>query len=61
MAPTRARWRRRHGGIQSLPKLVFPGGALIGVLAGAHQGEVRLPLIVMQQQRIQGVTVLNVN
>ena len=31
--------------------------ALIGVLAGAPQGEVRLPLIVMQQQRIQGVTV----
>jgi NADPH:quinone reductase-like Zn-dependent oxidoreductase len=31
--------------------------ALIGVLAGAPQAEVRLPLIVMQQQRIQGVTV----
>jgi NADPH:quinone reductase-like Zn-dependent oxidoreductase len=31
--------------------------ALIGVLAGPAQGETRLPLIVMQQQRIQGVTV----
>jgi NADPH:quinone reductase-like Zn-dependent oxidoreductase len=31
--------------------------ALIGVLAGPSQGETRLPLIVMQQQRIQGVTV----
>ncbi|MDP3172842.1 MAG: NAD(P)-dependent alcohol dehydrogenase [Phenylobacterium sp.] len=31
--------------------------ALIGVLAGPPQGEVRLPLIVMQQQNIQGVTV----
>jgi NADPH:quinone reductase-like Zn-dependent oxidoreductase len=31
--------------------------ALIGVLAGPAQGESRLPLIVMQQQRIQGVTV----
>ena len=31
--------------------------ALIGVLAGQPKGEVRLPLIVMQQQRIQGVTV----
>ena len=31
--------------------------ALIGVVAGPAHGEVRLPLIVMQQQRIQGVTV----
>jgi NADPH:quinone reductase-like Zn-dependent oxidoreductase len=31
--------------------------ALIGVLAGPPQGNTRLPLIVMQQQRIQGVTV----
>ena len=31
--------------------------ALIGVLAGPPEGEVRLPMIVMQQQRIQGVTV----
>ena len=31
--------------------------ALIGVLAGPAKGESRLPLIVMQQQRIQGVTV----
>jgi NADPH:quinone reductase-like Zn-dependent oxidoreductase len=31
--------------------------ALIGVLAGPAEGESRLPLIVMQQQRIQGVTV----
>jgi NADPH:quinone reductase-like Zn-dependent oxidoreductase len=31
--------------------------ALIGVLAGPAQGDSRLPLIVMQQQRIQGVTV----
>ena len=31
--------------------------ALIGVLAGPAQGDTRLPLIVMQQQRIQGVTV----
>ena len=31
--------------------------ALIGVLAGPSPGASRLPLIVMQQQRIQGVTV----
>jgi len=31
--------------------------ALIGVLAGPPQSDSRLPLIVMQQQRIQGVTV----
>ena len=31
--------------------------AFIGVLAGAPQGETRLPLMVMQQQRLQGVTV----
>jgi NADPH:quinone reductase-like Zn-dependent oxidoreductase len=31
--------------------------ALIGVLAGPSQAASRLPLIVMQQQRIQGVTV----
>jgi NADPH:quinone reductase-like Zn-dependent oxidoreductase len=31
--------------------------ALIGVLAGPPQSDTRLPLIVMQQQRIQGVTV----
>ena len=31
--------------------------ALIGVLAGPAQGEIRLPMIVMQQQRIQGITV----
>jgi len=31
--------------------------AFIGVLAGQPQGELRLPLIVMQQQRLQGVTV----
>ena len=31
--------------------------AFIGVLAGPPQGNTRLPLIVMQQQRIQGVTV----
>jgi NADPH:quinone reductase-like Zn-dependent oxidoreductase len=31
--------------------------ALIGVLAGQPQSEPRIPLIVMQQQRIQGVTV----
>ena len=30
--------------------------AFIGVLAGAPQGETRLPLMVMQQQRLQGVT-----
>jgi NADPH:quinone reductase-like Zn-dependent oxidoreductase len=35
------------------------GGAIafIGVLAGQAQGESRLPLMVMQQQRLQGVTV----
>lgn len=31
--------------------------AFIGVLAGQPQGELRLPLMVMQQQRLQGVTV----
>lgn len=31
--------------------------AFIGVLAGAPQAELRLPLMVMQQQRLQGVTV----
>ena len=31
--------------------------ALIGVLAGPPQAASRIPLIVMQQQRIQGVTV----
>ena len=31
--------------------------AFIGVLAGAPAAELRLPLMVMQQQRLQGVTV----
>jgi NADPH:quinone reductase-like Zn-dependent oxidoreductase len=31
--------------------------AFIGVLAGRPQGELRIPLIVMQQQRLQGTTV----
>ena len=31
--------------------------AFIGVLAGQPQGELRLPLIVIGQQRLQGVTV----
>lgn len=35
--------------------------ALIGVLAGGAASELRLPLIVMQQQRIQGVTVGSVD
>ncbi|WP_375304467.1 NAD(P)-dependent alcohol dehydrogenase [Bradyrhizobium sp. A11] len=35
--------------------------ALIGVLAGGATSELRLPLIVMQQQRIQGVTVGSVD
>ena len=35
--------------------------ALIGVLAGAAAESLRLPLIVMQQQRIQGVTVGSVD
>ncbi len=29
-----ARARSRKGGLQSVPKLVFPGGALVGCAAG---------------------------
>jgi NADPH:quinone reductase-like Zn-dependent oxidoreductase len=50
------------GGVGSLNESIRAtriGGtiAFIGVLAGPPPAELRLPLIVMQQQRLQGVTV----